>query len=160
MFPVTGLRLLLPALLPSWRFFDAVAASPRVDYAVLADPDEPAERWHEFRPRPPVLTPGAMLRRLLWNAPWNEGLFLVSLAERLLTATSADTERHSQRELLLRVARHLDRHGGGGGGGGGDGGGWLQIRVRLVRRSGATERIDSEIAYLSSPCPIAGLITR
>ena len=42
MFPLAGLRLLLPAVMPSWRFFDVVTASPRLDYALRADPADPA----------------------------------------------------------------------------------------------------------------------
>ena len=31
-----ALRLLLPALIPSWRFFDVIAPSPRIEYALGA----------------------------------------------------------------------------------------------------------------------------
>ena len=151
--PFTGLRLLLPAIIPSWRFFDAVTASPRLDYTVLAAPDVQAGTWQEFRPRPGTLTVGAMLRRLLWNAPWNESLFLVSLSERLMRAATDEAAEHSQRELLLRVARHLDRHGAC------DREAYLQLRLRLVRREGPGEQVGSDIVYLSSPWPIAALIT-
>lgn len=148
--PLTGLRLLLPAMIPSWRFFDAVSASPRLDYALLSAPDA----WQEFRPRPAVLSMGTMLRRLLWNAPWNESLFLVSLAERLMsTSATAETAAHSQRELLMRVARDLDRHGRCARDD------HLQIRLRFVSRAGSGEEVGSEIVYLSSPWPIAELIT-
>ena len=149
--PLTGLRLLLPALLPSWRFFDAVTASPRVDYALLADPDDEADHWQEFRPRPAILTPGAMFRRLLWNAEWNENLFLVSLAERLMRAETAETVAHSQRELQHRVARHLDRHDRR------DRDLYLQIRIRLVGR--VDRWVADEIVYLSGPRQLVGLIT-
>lgn len=148
---LSGLRLLLPAIIPSWRFFDAVTASPRLDYALLDGPEGEAEHWREFRPRPAVLTSGTMLRRLLWNPQWNEGLYLVSLAERLMSATTPQTEAHSQRELLLRVARHLDRTGTGGE--------WLQIRLRFVRRTGPADRVEEEVVFLSHPCPMAQLVT-
>ena len=46
-----GLKLLLPALIPSWRFFDTIAPSPRIEYALLHDPHA-AAAWREFRPRP------------------------------------------------------------------------------------------------------------
>ena len=151
--PLAQLRLLLPAIIPSWRFFDAVTASPRLDFALLATEEEEAGRWEVFRPRPAVVTPGAMLRRLLWNAESNENLFLVSLAERLVKGESEATMIHSQRELLLRVARHLDRHGLCGDRG------WLQIRLRFVHRIGATEDIDSEVAYISGTFSIAALLT-
>lgn len=153
MFPFAGLRLLLPAIVPSWRFFDAVTASPRVDYALLAAPDRLVEQWREFRPRPAVLGLGTMLRRLLWNAQWNENLYLVSLAERLMSAATEETAVHSQRELLLRVARHLDRHMAH------DHRAYLQIRLRLVNRADAAERMAGETVYLSSPCLIAELLT-
>lgn len=153
MFPFTGLRLLLPAIVPSWRFFDAVTASPRLDYALLSAPEAPAEPWREFRPRPAVLRPDTMLRRLLWNPQWNESLFLVSLAERLMSATSAETAAHSQRELLLRVARDLDRHAVC------NPENYLQIRLRLVSRTGPGDAIGEEVVYQSGPCAIAGLLT-
>lgn len=153
MFPLTGLRLLLPAIMPSWRFFDAVTASPRVDFAFLSRADEPAEQWREFRPRPATLTFATMLRRLFWNAQWNENLYLVSLAERLMSAATSETERHSERELLLRVARHLDRHGCS------DRAAWLQIRLRFVSRAGSADAVESEVVYLSSPYRMAELMT-
>jgi hypothetical protein len=153
MFPFTGLRLLLPALVPSWRFFDAVSASPRVEYALLADPDDQADGWQEFRPRPAVLTLGTMLRRLFWNPEWNESLFLVSCAERLTSATSAHTENHSERELMLRVARDLHCHALA------DPSGWLQIRLRFVSRDGPMDEVGSRIVYLSTPRALAGLMT-
>lgn len=154
MFPFTGLRLLLPAIVPSWRFFDVVTASPRLDYAVLGSPGARVEQWLEFRPRPAILSLASMMRRLLWNPQWNESLFLVSLAERLMQAATEEAAAHSERELLLRVARHLDRHGTC------DPAAHLQIRLRLIgRTAGPDEQIGSEIVYLSSPRRIAGLIT-
>lgn len=130
-----------------------VTASPRVDYALLAAPDGQGERWQEFRPRPATLQLGTMLRRLLWNAQWNESLFLVSLAERMMRAPTIEAAAQSERELLLRVARHLHRQGAC------DDLNYLQIRLRLVSRPGETEQVTDEIVYLSNPCLIAGLIT-
>jgi hypothetical protein len=154
LFPFSGLRLLPPAIIPSWRFFDAVTASPRLDYALLGAADEEARIWQEFRPRPARLTFSTMVRRLFWNPDWSEALFLVSLSERLITTTSSLTETHSERELLLRVARHLDRQGIG------DHEPYLQIRLRFVRRKGADEHVESETVYLSRPCARAELATR
>lgn len=147
------MRLLLPAIVPSWRFFDVVSASPRLDYAVMTTADEEAGQWQEFRLRPATLSLRAMLRRLLWNAEWNENLFLVSLAERMMRVSTAETEAHSERELLLRVARHLDRHAAC------DRSAYLQIRLRFVSRAGMGEQISEQVAYLSSPRRIAELIT-
>ncbi len=46
------LRLLLPALVPSWNFFDVIVASPRVEYAMTDAPDGAIDAWIAFRPRP------------------------------------------------------------------------------------------------------------
>lgn len=120
---------------------------------MLSAPDSVADHWQEFRPRPPVLKPVTMLRRMLWNPQWNENLFLVSLAERLMTVTTAETEAHSERELLLRVARHLHCHEAC------DAGAYLQIRLRFVSRNGPDHAVTSQIAYLSGAHLMAGLIT-
>ena len=151
-FPFTSLRLLLPAIAPSWRFFDSVSDSPRVDYAVLATPDEVAGHWQEFRPRPAVVSPFTMLRRFLWNPQWNENLFLVSLAERMVSPGTPETDAHSERELLLRIARHLHLQGACAPGS------HLQIRLRFISRAETGNGIVSHIAYVSSPRLIAELI--
>ncbi|NBC37744.1 hypothetical protein GTZ99_14405 [Novosphingobium sp. FSY-8] len=147
-FPLAGLRLLLPAIVPSWRFFDGVSASPRVEYALSHGADDPAPVWHPFRPRAAVVPWWRMLLRLFWNASWNEGLYLVSLAERLLQGADARTIDHSQRELFLRVARDLHRHGRI------EGADHLRIRIRLKQR-GQGEQVDSTLAYLSAAQPLA-----
>ncbi len=97
------LKLLLPAVIPSWRFFDIIAPSPRIEYVLLETPDTAAENWREFRPRPATLPPTKMLARMFWNPHWNETLFLVSCAERLM---SHPTE-HSASEIFNRLKRDL-----------------------------------------------------
>ena len=92
-----------------------------------------------------------MAGRLLWNAQWNESLFLVSLAERLASTPDAHTAAHSERELLLRVARHLHRQGVCGNDA------CLQIRLRFV--SGAGDALAGQIAYVSAVWPMAALVT-
>lgn len=150
--PLAGVRLMLPAMLPSWRFFDAVTASPRLDYMVVSVGGIGSGRWREFRPRVARLGAGAMVRRLFWNAEWNETLFLVSLAERLVGDHGAATEAHSQRELLLRVARHLQRAGLAGSADG------FRIRLRFVGRPGRGEPVTEEVVYRSDLHPVGGPI--
>ena len=41
--------LLLPALIPSWNFFDVIAPSPRIEIARLVSVDTPRV-WQEFAP--------------------------------------------------------------------------------------------------------------
>lgn len=125
------LKLLLPALIPSWNFFDEIAASPRIEYAVLPSPDDAGD-WREFRPRPPRVSPFATVGRLFWNARWNETLFVVSCAERLL----AEPTEHSRSEIFRRIARDIP-----------DKNAWLRFRISLVsEQNGALIR---EMAFIS-----------
>jgi hypothetical protein len=125
---LSTLKLLLPALLPSWRFFDSVGPSPRIEYALTTLPAD----WREFRPRPAVLTPLDMLRRLLWSPDRNDSLFLTSCAERLLETPTA----HSVEEIRARLAADLA-------------GADFQFRIVLIERQG--QRLVREIAYESRP---------
>lgn len=122
------LKLLLPALIPSWRFFDVIAPSPRIQYALLNAKDEEPSEWREFRPRPERVSFLQMLMRMLWNPLWNESLFMVSCAERLLEQPTL----HSEDEILKRIEAQLK----------GDkahdvNGVHLQFRLLVVRREGS-----------------------
>jgi hypothetical protein len=82
------LRLLLPALVPSWRFFDRIGASPRIEYALSSVADAADSQWTEVRPNPARVSAPAMVGRLFWNPRRNETLYLVSCAERLIESPS------------------------------------------------------------------------
>lgn len=129
-----SLKLLLPALVPSWNFFDVIAPSPRIEYALLASPDaEP--NWREFRPRPQRVSPASMLARLFWNPRRNEDLFLVSCAERLVDQPTA----HSEDEIFRRIAADL----------GPEADGWLAFRLLfLAWEDGA---IVGEVLFTAQP---------
>ncbi|WP_172328620.1 hypothetical protein [Mangrovicoccus sp. HB161399] len=90
-------RLLLPALLPSWRFFSGVGPSPRIE---IRGADG---LWRELAPRPAHVPVLRMLRRLAWNPRWNGRLYLVSLAERMVEEPTA----HSLSELRSRIPAEL-----------------------------------------------------
>ncbi len=100
------LKLFLPALLPSWRFFDVIAPSPRIQFTLLNTENENPTKWSEFRPRPEFLPFITMLKRLLWNPQWNESLFMVSCAERLIEHPN----RHSEEEILKRIIREYKKN--------------------------------------------------
>ncbi len=119
------LRLLLPALLPSWRFFSGVGPSPRIEIR------EPGGAWHEFAPRLTHVPLLRMLRRLVWNPRWNDRLYLVSLSERL----AEDPTPHARREFEARIARDLPP------------GRW-QFRLIFVFREG--ERLEREVLWSSA----------
>jgi hypothetical protein len=98
------LKLLLPALIPSWRFFDTIAPSPRIEFALLKTAQDAPGSWQEFRPRPAQLSMSCMLKRMFWNPCWNESLFLVSCAERLMEHPT----KHSSQEILKRINAELE----------------------------------------------------
>jgi len=98
-------KLLLPALIPAWNFFDWIAPSPRIEYALQSSAADTPLEWREFRPRPTSISFHAKVARLFFNPSWNESLFLVSCAERLADAQND----HSVREIFNRIHADLVR---------------------------------------------------
>ncbi|MBO9546863.1 hypothetical protein [Caulobacter sp.] len=137
------LKLLLPALIPSWNFFDVIAPSPRVEYARLRSIGDTAGDWKPFRPRPQRLSPLEMLTRLVWNPCWNESLFLVSCAERLCD----DETAHSESEIFKRIAADVVREPQDAERP------WLCFRVVFVSRAG--EALVDEVQYQPAPRRLA-----
>lgn len=132
------LKLVLPALIPSWRFFDWVAPSPRIEFALLTAQRDIACNWQEFRPRPARLSIPDMLKRLIWNPRWNESLFLVSCAERIIE----NPTEHSLREIRTRIEAEIQRHAPGS-----SAAAYLQFRLVFVNRVGT--EIEKQIRFIS-----------
>ena len=130
-------RLILPAIIPSWKFFRQIAPSPRIEVARLATRAATPEDWREFRPRPQSLTVGQMVARIFWNPHWNESLFLMSCSERLLDGEEA----FATAEIFRRIKRDLT------------GEGFVQFRLVLHAREG--DEIQSAVAYTSRVEPLA-----
>lgn len=124
--------LLLPALIPSWRFFREVAPSPRIDYRLDGG------AWLRLCPRPPRLSPLEVLVRLIWNPRRNEELYLVTLSERLAEAPT----RHSIDEINRRTARLVGPQAGE----------TLQFRLTFLAREGE-EFVTYEL-YRSEPLSV------
>jgi hypothetical protein len=82
------LHYLLPALLPSWRFFDSIGPSPRLEFCLLQHAADTPLQWLRFRPVVQRMTVPAQLRSLLWNPRGNEALYLLSSSEKLLQRQS------------------------------------------------------------------------
>lgn len=137
------LDLLLPALIPSWRFFARVRLSPRVEFTLLGCVDEAPQYWQELRPRPAYLPLHAMLWRLVWNPRWNQSLFLVSCTERYLETGS---ERRLG-EILSRIRLDLHRSCPAAGGA-------RHIQLRFVMLSRDGDRVVREEVARS---PVHGL---
>ncbi len=135
-------QFLMPALIPSWRFFDTIGPSPRIEYALLSAADDKPTDWHAFQPLPQHLSCARVMLRMVWNPDWNETLYLLRCAEKLLE----DASVHAERELSVRIVRLLapvnasrtNRF-------------WLVFRIVLVQRTDAS--IVREPAYESRPLP-------
>ena len=140
MFMLRTVQLILPALIPSWNFFDVIAPSPRIEYQLLDKTDAPLCDWKAFRPRPEKLSLFTIMKRLIWNPHWNESLFLVSCAERL---SQNITPEHSTREILTRLKRDLNHETDA-----------PQFRFRLAFIHREDETLTQEILYTSAPEPL------
>ena len=130
---LASLRLILPVLLPSWRFFKTVEPSPRVEWALVgAD-------WQALCAVPDQVTPLQMVARLFWNAARNDALFMVSCAERIEEEPTA----HSIAEITQRVRDAIALSA--------ERGPSAQFRLVFVSRKGA--RITREVLFVSDPFP-------
>lgn len=133
--------LLVPALIPSWNFFDVIAPSPRIEFARLSAPGE-APAWRPFRPRPQRVSIAQMLGRLVWNPGWNDTLFAVSCAERLVDQPTA----HSEDEIFQRLLADLGDERAAGG--------WITFRLVFVSRQG--DAIVPEVLFEATPRALGG----
>ncbi|MCT4559520.1 MAG: hypothetical protein N4A61_15850 [Pelagimonas sp.] len=128
----------MPALIPSWRFFQTVAASPRVEYRVINGSGEGV--WRESHPLPDRVGLGRMLRRMLWNPHRNAQLYMVSLSERL----AEDGRQHAQHELNRMIAEAIPENDG-------------DLQFRLVFLQPHEGQIVSFVEYESDPVSLAEL---
>jgi len=134
--------LILPVLVPSWRFFKTIEPSPRVQWTLIPDCGDAAEDWQEFRARPENVSPFQMLLRLFWNPAWNETLFLVSCAERIQEHPTDHSINEIRRRILHEFVRTpIDAVGKR-----------FQFRLVFVHRDGP--KISKEIVFLSETFPI------
>ena len=143
---IRALALLLPALMPSWKFFRAIEPSPRIEWRRVAGESEPDKEddWQAFRPRPTHLSFVAMLARLFWNPHWNETLYSVSLAER----HSLHPTSHSIDEIFRLLSKDIvsDKSGSSSG--------QIQFRLVFVHRHG--EAIVRDVTYQSEARLLGG----
>ncbi len=128
------LKLLLPALIPSWRFFDWIAPSPRIEIKVNND-------WQEFRPRPDHVSFPTMMKRMVWNPYVNENLFLASCAERLVDNPA---DQHSYEQILNRILADINDQKVTS----------LQFRLAFIHREG--NALKKDIRYVSKIHDVSG----
>jgi hypothetical protein len=132
------LKLLLPALIPSWNFFDIIAPSPRIEFTLLGSSLEVPTQWQEFRPRPAHLPFKTMFKRLFLNFWWNGSLFLMSCAERLM----ANPTGHSRQEIASRLQADLKNKSFDLANKS-----YCQFRLIVVSRHGT--KLETQVRYLS-----------
>jgi hypothetical protein len=97
------LKLLLPVIFPSWRFFSSIGPSPRIHFAFLQNENDEPDTWQEFRPRPAKVSLKNGLWRLLHSPEWNETLYINTCAERLFEGYSEMREREIMRRILAAI---------------------------------------------------------
>ena len=135
------IKLLLPALIPSWDFFESIAPSPRIQFSLLNSEKQTDKHWAEFRPRPQYVSLIKMLKRMLWNPWWNESLFLVSCAERIVGNSSSELILHSEQEIFKRIKNDLlQKHQSLTAS-------HFQFRLVFVQRQG--KELKEEVAFIS-----------
>lgn len=105
--PLSAMKLLLPALFPSWNFFDVITPSPFIQFSLLKSSGQTKQEWHMFRPLPKHLSFMTMLRRIFWNSQQNETLFLLSCAEKLIENSNVQDLQFCEEEILKRISKDL-----------------------------------------------------
>lgn len=136
------LQWLLPALLPSWRFFDRIGAAPRLEWARTTE--DAAPHWQVFRPQPARRPFAEVALSLVWAPRRNETLFLLSCAERLLESPEPARERVLLSMMLdlaqageLAGSAHESR---------------LHLRIMVTERDG--DAITEREAWRAAPQPL------
>lgn len=137
------LKLLLPILFPSWRFFSSIGPSPRIDIGWLGEKNAQPLEWLPFRSLQERLTLAAGVQRLFFNPVWNERLYLNTCAEHLLECDSAF---HAQQiaERLLHAVNTGELKAGAAR--------YLVFRVRALTDEAGQVRDD--VVFMSEPIPL------
>lgn len=94
------LRLILPILFPSWRFFNSIGPSPRIMLRFNEDP------WQEYRPKPAQLGLRQRLIALFYNPIGNKTLFVHSCAVRLFDGSDPSAVEN----IFLALAQAITQH--------------------------------------------------
>lgn len=94
------LKLLLPILFPSWRFFSSIGPSPRIEVGFIVDTNSVPQDWLLFRPLPKKLNFLLGIQQLFHNPLWNERLYINTCAEHLFEGYSEFREREVGQRLV------------------------------------------------------------
>lgn len=97
------IKLFLPILFPSWRFFSSIGPSPRIEMGFTADKNSEPQKWFPFRPLPKRINFTLGLQQLFHNPLWNERLYINTCAEHLFEGYSEFREREIGQRLVAAV---------------------------------------------------------
>lgn len=94
------LKLILPILFPSWRFFSSIGPSPRIEVGFAADKTSTPQEWLPFRPLSKRINITLGIQKLFHNPLWNERLYINTWAEHLFESYSEFREREIGQRLV------------------------------------------------------------
>ena len=140
---IETIKLLLPALIPSWNFFDVIAPSPRIQFSLFKLKKTIGSEWENFRPQPQHVSLLDMFKRLFWNAEWNESLYMLSCAERLAQKISEETSLHCEKETVRRINNNLQEKDA------------THIQIRLIFVKRINNEISEEVIYTTDILPLS-----
>lgn len=97
------LKLFLPVIFPSWRFFSSIGPSPRIHIGFSSNENDEPIDWQEFRPRPQHIPVVQHILHLFHNPRWNETLYINTCAERLFEGYSEMREQEIMKRILAAI---------------------------------------------------------
>lgn len=133
----SSLKLLLPVIFPSWRFFDEVKPSPRIEYRVKTNEMDNFSPWSEIYTRPKSLSLFDMLKRLFWNPDWNGYLYVTSCAEMFIETDNSFYQEEIAKRILQDLKNKKSPHE-------------MTMQFRLIFIARNNEILDEHVLFTSS----------
>lgn len=135
------LKLFLPVIFPSWRFFSSIGPSPRIEVGFVVDKNSEPQEWLPFRPLPKKINFVLGLQRLFHNPVWNERLYINTCAEHLFEDYSEFREQEiGQRLVAAALSKELVADGEFQ---------YLVFRIRALELDAGQVRDD--VVFVSKP---------
>ncbi len=145
------IKLLLPILFPSWRFFSSIGPSPRIDLGFVDGEERLPDSWVLFRPIPQQISKTEQFICFFHNPAWNEFLYINTCAENLFEAKGDYYPEEISRRLLNAVARGEIPVP--------EGARFLRFRIRAIYSEDAPAdqigQLRDEVFFVSSPYSLA-----
>ena len=135
------LKLLLPILFPSWRFFRCIDPSPRLEYGYCESLKDQPERWYPLEKPLQHFNYVSAIFHLFFNPTWNQQLFMNTCAEHLFEGANERWESFIVRRIMsdkkiVRIAGLLNKN-------------VIQFRIKAIINNDG--HITSPILFTSKP---------